>query len=78
MINKEKYVKVPVKWLLHKIAHLLGWYYGTIYSELRGSSVWVGFQCSTCKEITDLHCADAVIEYELQKDKRYREASKKI
>lgn len=54
---------------LHAIAHIFGWNHGKIYSELRGFSVWIGFQCSGCGEISGLHCADGAIDKELQSNR---------
>ena len=48
--------------IIHQIAHILGLYSGHVYSETRGESFYIGFQCGKCGKVDDLHCVDDRID----------------
>lgn len=43
--------------MIHKIAHFLGLYTGTVYTWLDPDTnkLMIGFKCSKCGDITDIH-----------------------
>jgi len=45
--------------MLHEIAHRLKWTHGYVVSAWSGDALWIGFECATCKRVTDVH----VVEY---------------
>jgi hypothetical protein len=44
-----------IRWL-HRLAHRLSWQLGTIVSAVdRRGTVWIGFKCATCGEVSGIH-----------------------
>lgn len=46
-----------MKYLWHKLAHMLNRNHGTVYSEIIDNEIWIGFKCTGCGRIFDLHKA---------------------
>jgi len=52
--------------MLHKIAHLLGWNYGTVHTETRNGRCFVGFKCTDCGIISYMEDCEDVIDEQLK------------
>jgi hypothetical protein len=58
-----------LKDILHKIAHITGWYHGIAWAFYDGDKLMMSFKCSTCKKLSGIHCVDRVIDRELKNEK---------
>ncbi len=41
--------------MIHKLQHLIGWYYGEVYTWYDNGILMVGFKCGICGDITGVH-----------------------
>lgn len=56
-----------MKKILHKIAHLLSWNYGTADAFYKEGKLYMSFLCTECGERSGIHPCDDVIDRELEK-----------
>lgn len=56
-----------MKTLKHRIAHILGWYTGTVESFYIDDLLWTGFKCNTCGEIN--HAQPSIYGKSMFKDR---------
>lgn len=54
-----------MKNIKHKIAHVLGWYYGTVESFYIEDILWIGFKCNVCGEIN--HAQPSITQERIHK-----------
>ena len=48
--------------LLHKIAHLFKWNYGTVDSYYEGDKLMISFKCTGCGKRSGIHCVDKILD----------------
>ena len=58
-----------MKKLLHKIAHLLGWNYGSPDAFYEGDKLMMSFLCSGCGKRQNIFPCDDVIDKQLNETK---------
>lgn len=44
-----------IKLILHRFRHLIGWYYGDVYTWWDNNIIMVGFKCDICGNIEGVH-----------------------
>lgn len=41
--------------MIHRLRHLIGWYYGQVYTWYDDNILMIGFKCDTCGCIDGVH-----------------------
>jgi len=54
-----------VRNILHRLAHLFGYNYGTCFAFYDGPKLMMGFKCSTCGDVAGVHQVDPMIHKDI-------------